>query len=186
MFENNLREERFLPFEGSGAVSTWRLELPSEFRQFDYNTISDVILHIRYTARQGGTQLRKIAIENTQELIEKANTSGLIQLFSLRHDFPSEWHRFVVGDENFKATIKKDYFPYFAQSTNIVMYKAELYAIKDNKLVPDSLTGIDLNELTTLLNEGDQEFEISLPSNSPVFVPKNEALVFLIIRYSLI
>jgi hypothetical protein len=55
MFETNLRDERFLPFEGAGVESTWKLELPREFRQFDYSTISDVILHLRYTARQGGT-----------------------------------------------------------------------------------------------------------------------------------
>jgi len=50
MFETNLRDERFLPFEGAGAESTWKLELPAEFRQFDYSSISDVILHLRYTA----------------------------------------------------------------------------------------------------------------------------------------
>ena len=60
MFETNLREERYLPFEGAGAISTWRLELPSEIRQFDYDTISDVILHVRYTAREGGAGLKRI------------------------------------------------------------------------------------------------------------------------------
>jgi hypothetical protein len=54
MFETNLRDERFLPFEGAGAISKWHLELPNQFRPFDYMTISDVILHVRYTARQGG------------------------------------------------------------------------------------------------------------------------------------
>ena len=53
MFETNLRDERFLPFEGAGAESTWKLDLPKDYRAFDYDTISDVILHIRYTARQG-------------------------------------------------------------------------------------------------------------------------------------
>ena len=46
MFETNLRDERFLPFEGAGAESTWKLELPATFRQFDYDTVSDVILHL--------------------------------------------------------------------------------------------------------------------------------------------
>ncbi len=50
MFETNLRDDRFLPFEGAGAVSTWSLALPSQLRAFDYMTISDVILHVRYTA----------------------------------------------------------------------------------------------------------------------------------------
>jgi hypothetical protein len=39
MFEANLRDERFLPFKGAGAESTWKLELPVRFRQFDYDTI---------------------------------------------------------------------------------------------------------------------------------------------------
>ena len=30
MFETNLRDERFLPFEGAGAISSWTLTLPSE------------------------------------------------------------------------------------------------------------------------------------------------------------
>src|SRR5262249_49322465 len=45
MFETNLRDERFLPFEGAGAISTWTLTLPQKLRTFDYMTISDVIVH---------------------------------------------------------------------------------------------------------------------------------------------
>ena len=42
--------ERYAPFEGSGAVSTWRLELTSDNRAFDFQVVSDVLLRIRYTA----------------------------------------------------------------------------------------------------------------------------------------
>ena len=35
LFELNFRDERYLPFEGAGVVSKWRLELPADFRQFD-------------------------------------------------------------------------------------------------------------------------------------------------------
>jgi hypothetical protein len=38
LFETNLREERFLPFEGAGAVSTWKLALPGAFRQLGFET----------------------------------------------------------------------------------------------------------------------------------------------------
>src|SRR5262249_9405011 len=46
MFEVNLHEERFLPFEGAGAESTWKIDLPTptDYPAFDYMTISDVIL----------------------------------------------------------------------------------------------------------------------------------------------
>lgn len=61
IFELNFKEERYLPFEGCGAVSSWRLELPMQVRQFNYSTISDVILHVKYTAREGGSSLRGLA-----------------------------------------------------------------------------------------------------------------------------
>jgi hypothetical protein len=54
LFEFSFRDERYLPFEGAGVISDWRLELPSAFRQFDYGTISDVVIHVNYTAREGG------------------------------------------------------------------------------------------------------------------------------------
>src|SRR5262249_21278201 len=44
VFEMSFRDDRYMPFEGLGAVSQWRLTLPKTFRQFDYQTINDVIL----------------------------------------------------------------------------------------------------------------------------------------------
>jgi len=69
MFELNFRDERYLPFEGAGAISQWRIEMPKEFRPFDYDTISDVILHLRYTAREGGKALRDAAVNQLQEAV---------------------------------------------------------------------------------------------------------------------
>src|SRR5262249_51700562 len=45
LFEVNLRDERYLPFEGSGVISQWKLELVKETQQFDWTTISDVVMH---------------------------------------------------------------------------------------------------------------------------------------------
>ena len=49
------------------------------------------------------------------DLFQEANQSNLALLFSLRHDFPTEWSAFVNGGNDFSATIRKDYFPYFTQ-----------------------------------------------------------------------
>ena len=54
LFEVNLRDDRWLPFEGQGAVSTWSLTLDPRDNSFDLSTVTDVVLHIRYTARFGG------------------------------------------------------------------------------------------------------------------------------------
>ena len=54
MFELNFRDERYLPFEGAGVISDWKIELTQDpdLRLFDYSTISDIIIHISYTARE--------------------------------------------------------------------------------------------------------------------------------------
>jgi hypothetical protein len=70
---------RGVPFVwGAGAISQWRIELPKEFKQFDYDSISDVILHLRYTAREVGKALRDAAVNQLQDAVntlaeEKAN-----------------------------------------------------------------------------------------------------------------
>jgi hypothetical protein len=78
MFETNLRDDRFLPFEGAGAISTWTLSLPPhpQLRPFDYMTISDVVLHIRYTARVAGDPLGSHA---SSALSTMLNTAGQIR-----------------------------------------------------------------------------------------------------------
>ena len=54
LFDADLRDERWLPFEGQGAVSTWALTLDPRDNAFDLTSVTDVVLHIRYTARTGG------------------------------------------------------------------------------------------------------------------------------------
>ena len=77
-----------------GAVSQWRIELPASIRQFDYDTVSDVVLHLRYTAREGGLALRSAATAALQDKIVQAATVGSTRLLSVRDEFPTEWARF--------------------------------------------------------------------------------------------
>lgn len=183
LFETNLRDERFLPFENSGVVSTWRLELPSDFHQFDYDTISDIILHMRYTARQGGDQLRSKAVEHINTLVGAADTSDLVLLLSLKNDFPDNWHRFVTGDTPFTAKVTRNYFPYITTGRSITINEVQLYSIYDKKLEDTTPTGIDPTALTTSL-AGEQEFELSLPEEGVLTRPV-AAPVFVLIRYSI-
>jgi hypothetical protein len=95
LFETNLRDERYLPFERMGvAGSQWKLTLPSDVPQFDFDTITDVVLHTRYTAREGGDMFKAAAVGNLQSLIKKAKTVGSVRLLSVRHEFPSQWAKF--------------------------------------------------------------------------------------------
>ncbi len=117
LFETNLRDERYLPFEGSGVISEWQLELPAEFRQFDYETISDVILHMKYTSRAAGGLLAKGAVESIKTLLTEG---GNVRLFNIRQEFPNEWHRFKQqtvspdAQAQLQLDLKQEHFPYWS------------------------------------------------------------------------
>ena len=58
-------DDRYRPFEGTGAIGTWQIEMPARFPQFDYDTISDVILHLRYTDRESGSTFKSLVEEGS-------------------------------------------------------------------------------------------------------------------------
>ena len=94
MFEVNFRDERYLPFEGNGAISTWRIDLPADCNAFDFETISDVIIKLNYTARDGGSPLATAARQSRNAAL--AATPAVQQrLFSAKHEFFNGWYRFL-------------------------------------------------------------------------------------------
>jgi hypothetical protein len=188
LFETNLRDERFLPFEGAGAESTWRLDLPKDYRPFDYNTISDVVLHMRYTARPGvDPSSVKSALA---DVLQPATSSNLALLFSLRHDFPSEWSAFVNGTGDFTATIRRDDMPYFTQGRKITVVSLELYDGMDvtkhhlvNDTAPTAATdGLNTKQAFTFIAAEDKTEDATNPA---VMRRDADTQVFLIIHYRL-
>lgn len=63
VFAESRNDGRYMPFEHRGAISSWRLRLPQCQRAFDYRTIGDVVLTLRYNAREGG-EARRVAAES--------------------------------------------------------------------------------------------------------------------------
>lgn len=53
LFMLNFDDERFLPFEGSGVDSSWRLQFTNLKQNLD--SLNDVILHVKYTAAIGSS-----------------------------------------------------------------------------------------------------------------------------------
>lgn len=93
VFEFSFRDERLLPFEGMGAISSWSLRLPQKLRSFQYGTISDVVLRIAYTAREDEV-LRSGVDSSTGAILRRLQDAAPRVAISLRRDFPVEWSRF--------------------------------------------------------------------------------------------
>ena len=146
LFETNLHDDRKLPFAWAGAISQWRLDIPNGVRQFDFSTIADVILHVRYTAREAGDAFQQMATANLTSCIENAQTNGSVRLFSLRHDFPTEWARFtsvaIGGAAPFAPitlTLRPEHYPFWSQG--------RLVAVRHVELFTDAATDVQICDL---------------------------------------
>ena len=113
MFELNFNDDRYLPFEYAGAISCWRIELPRENNYFDMDSLGDVIMHVNYTAREGGELLRTAAREITQNYLP-GNGKRLIDV---KHDLSQAWHQMMNCDSSdttrrLKLALSQQMFPY--------------------------------------------------------------------------
>ncbi|MBS0423446.1 MAG: insecticidal toxin complex protein [Proteobacteria bacterium] len=127
LFELNFRDERHLPFEFYGAVSCWRIELPPENNYFDMDSLTDVILHMNYTAREGGDALRDAARNSVKG---KLPGNGWI-FIDVRKDFPDVWELFRRarnGNEQHRESsmtvnVTRKLFPYLPADPSLKITK---------------------------------------------------------------
>lgn len=134
VFQLNFRDDRYMPFEGAGAISSWKLSLPKNFKQFDYNTINDVIIHVSYVAEYDELFRDKIedqndAIEGT--LINILKNNSLARTFSFRQEFSNDFHRLTEQGVNQPVVIKiqNKHFPLFLNGRNLKVSKAKLVLV---------------------------------------------------------
>jgi hypothetical protein len=133
MFELNFRDERYLPFEGAGAISKWRIDLPTDCNAFDFSTITDVVIKLNYTAREGGDLLREKA---RAEVFPNAQ-AGLVRMFSAKHEFSQKWFQFFqprAADDTkddvqhvLHLPLTKERFPYQFRGRKITINSARLF-----------------------------------------------------------
>jgi hypothetical protein len=136
VFELNFRDERYLPFENTGAISSWRLELPKkDLAQFNYDTIADAVVHLKYTAREGGSTLKGNAEVNLKTqlnaLRQGLQQEGMHIALNLKHDMPNEWH-LLKQNGLVDITIAKNRLPYMLQMLAGIEINSVLFISKSD------------------------------------------------------
>jgi hypothetical protein len=177
LFDPGARDDRYRPFEGAGAISTWTLALP-EIASFDYSTITDVILHVRYTARDGGQALARLATDTVRARLKTAGQAPQYLLLSLRHDFPTEWYAFTSGGgTKFTAALPRSYFPYATQTARLGDIQLTLYSATGQATPPVPVTMA--NDLNTA-----GQTTLGFPADGKA-LSGQAADVFVVIQYTL-
>ena len=148
-FDLNFRDERYLPFEGAGAVSSWTLSLPKVVRPFDYNTISDAIFHISYTAEYDGVFKDEVE-SNLKAALNNISGpgKGMTRIFSLRHDFPNEWHKLNTADNvaDLVLELRREHFPYFANVDSIKSIGDKVFTLDEDNLLTEEADNLEIKK----------------------------------------
>jgi hypothetical protein len=128
MFELSFNDPRYLPFEYMGAVSRWRIELPPDNNYFDPNTMTDAVLRVNYTAREGGEMLRAAAMAACRGRLPGDGWA----FFDVRHDFPDAWELFRRSFQDHSPTrdlatrLRRKLLPYLPGNPEIRVTKFAL------------------------------------------------------------
>jgi hypothetical protein len=126
------------------VISTWQIELPQDCNAFDFETISDVVLNIKYTSRYGGDNLRSFARQAATLPTPPAQAASLSnpqpfppqtdlrRLFSLKHEFPSEWYKFLnppdtAPSQTMQIALTIERFPYQYRGRKITVSSVDLF-----------------------------------------------------------
>lgn len=197
LFSLNFDDERYLPFEGSGVIGTYVLELPQTLRPFDYGTISDVVLHLRYTARDGGGALRTLAANTLRDRLNvlalKTGRTGLFQAFDLRRDRPDVWNRLTTAGSA-TLQISAEDLPYFTGGHAAAISATRIFARVDGAPSNYGITVagnvVTLNpapepELSSLLASSVLGVALSTPLTVSAPVPSKLRELIVIVNYSL-
>ena len=170
LFESNMHDDRYLPFEYAGAVSQWTLQLPpTTYPQFNYDTITDVILHVRYTAREGGQTLKAAAMTNLASKINAAGTVGSTRLFSIRHEFPTEWAKFTSAQiaptawAPLTLNLQPQHYPYWAQNLVSAHGLKSVQFFARTSAADASLTQINIADKADQSNKKDSLGNVTVP-----------------------
>ena len=123
-FQFNFTDERYLPFEGHGVRSEWELKLPeNSIAQFDYSTITDVILSINYTSHYDESRRADVVSTLNTANFGISDDAFFTQLLSLKTTFPDLWTVAISGasenESEYSFELQQEHFPYLIASKGI-------------------------------------------------------------------
>lgn len=103
LFVLNFDDTRYLPFEGTGVVSSWRLDMPKPYNAINFDSITDVIIRLQYTALSGGSVFQATVEQNLGDF--KGN-----QLLLMAQEYASAWYGFIQQGQPLQFSVGPNLF----------------------------------------------------------------------------
>lgn len=144
VFDLKFDDDRYLPFEGAGAISTWRIELHQADNAIDLAELANVEVVLAYSAKSGGTPLEMVARASR----EAALSRGVLQpppqrRVSLRHDLPEAWKQLQAAKPEQSVKVELPlagaWLPARLSGANVRIESAVIYARGRSPLASNAL-----------------------------------------------
>ena len=103
LFVLNFDDTRYLPFEGTGVVSSWRLDMPKPYNTINFDSITDVIIRLQYTALSGGSVFQATVEQNLGDFKES-------QLLMMAQEYASAWYGFIQQGQPLQFSVGPNLF----------------------------------------------------------------------------
>lgn len=150
------------------------------------NSTSDVVLHLRYTARDGGERLRKAAITElataVHEFGQPEDQQGLARIISLRHEYPTEWYRFLNPNDEKGQTLAfrlmQDRFPFQFRGRTIKISEVDAFFKFKDITDPDVYKeGTPISDY--MKSSSELKFDLTAPDAEKVVITLKSNKLFL-------
>ena len=139
---SNIADQRYVPFENAGAISTWQLEMQQINNEVDLSTVGDVMLHLYYTALDGGSTFQAVVQDYNHQKLPTAGT----KVFSAQNDFaapaptaanpypPTPWQAFLAtvaspANQTLTLSISPSKFPPWTRGKPISVSSITVLAV---------------------------------------------------------
>jgi hypothetical protein len=170
VFSADPKDPRYLPFERRGAISRWYLKLTADtWKQLEWDSITDVTLHVRYTARDGGDDIAGEVSDNLATALNAmdigyadsgfathldtssaADPWGNPVAFSAKRDFADAWFAAQDGPAAFELDLDGSLLP---DITSLTAYTRVLVVPVSSATAPTlSLNGGATTDWTVVSN----------------------------------
>ena len=101
---------------------------------------------MKYTAREGGGILKEAATNELKKIIQEAtlrlaeNRTGFFRMFSAKHEFSGEWHRFLHPNstddkQNLSVNFTQQHFPFQFRRKTLQISMIEVFMLIEDPAI---------------------------------------------------
>jgi hypothetical protein len=168
LFQLNFDDPRFVPFEGTGAISSWRLSMPPQTNRLNFSTITDVLIQLSYTALDGGAVFRQQVLQQPQLATYVGSP-----LFSLAQVYSLQWFTFMADHsdpavQSLSFPVSPGVVPPHVDDAELVGFFVQLITDKSLAAAPDFRMGVAMPYLLFQVS-ADEKVDFALAQNDAYY-----------------